>query len=77
MSDSNSGNNSVAIVAIIVVGILVAAAGFMFMQKSDSPTVVEKEVVIEKPAEPKKEEPGFSFEFQDEDGNKAKIEGDS
>lgn len=74
MSDSGNGSNSVAIVGIIAVTVLILAGGYMYFNQE--PKVVEKTTVVEKEA-PKKEEPGFSFEFKDDEGNSATIEGDN
>lgn len=71
MSDSKSGTNSVAIVAIIVVGILVGGAGFAYFA-DDDPKVIERHTTVEKP----QDDTGFSFEYKSEDGS-VKIEGDN
>jgi hypothetical protein len=85
--DSNNSNNSVAIVALIIIGALIAGAVFIYAQGGFGPTrVIERDTkVIEKPvpapepapeekAEEPKEEPGYEFRHEDEDGNTTEIE---
>jgi len=90
MADVNGGGggggNNVAIIAIIVIGVLVAGAAFIYFQGGFSadkgPTVIERETVIERPADPEPEpaptppapeEPGFSIEHEDDEGSRTEI----
>ena len=75
-SNNSSNSNSVAIVAIIVVGLLIAGAGYLYYAKDSTPNVIERTTVIEKDnsSQAKKDDPAFSFEYKDEDGTSTKIE---
>lgn len=81
MANADNSNNSVAIVALIIIGALIAGAVFLYAQGGFGPTqVIERDTtVIEKPApekaaeEPKKE-PGFEFRYEDEEGNSTEVE---
>ena len=74
MESQQNRSNAVAIVGIIVAGLLVAGAGFLYYSENKEPKVVEKQVIIEREVPAKKEEPAFSFEYKDEDGESAKIQ---
>lgn len=89
MAQTEGGNN-VAIIALIVIGLLVAGAVFMYYQggftggsDGSDTTVFERNTVIERdapapaadPAPAAKEEgPGFSMSHESEDGKQTTIE---
>ena len=66
----NRGNSNVAIVAILAVVILAAGGIYMFTQGEPSDGAQSSA-----PAQ-QEEDSGFSFEFQDDDGEGVKFEGD-
>lgn len=78
MPNRDNGSNSVAIVAIIVVGLLIAGAGYLYYSSNGEPRVIEKTTVIErdapKPEAGDKPEDSFSFEYEDESGNRTEIQ---
>ncbi|WP_150303181.1 hypothetical protein [Pseudomonas saliphila] len=68
------GNNNVAIVAIIVVGVLIAGAGVLYYTGAlGNKSSTSNTTVIEAPAAPK-EATGISLKFEDKDGTKTEIQ---
>lgn len=70
MATAEGNNNNVAIVAIIVVGVLIAGAGFLYYTGALGNS---KTTVIETPAVPKAVS-GMSLKFEDKDGTKTEIQ---
>lgn len=69
MATSRSSTNSVAIVAIIVVGLLIAGAGVLFYSgalDNNNTTVIKAPGITQG-------EPGFSLKFDNKDGVKTEI----
>ena len=65
----SKGNTKVAIVSILAV-VLLAGGGFYLLSQKDQPTPSAQTQ--------KDDSPGFSFEYQDDDGERVKIQsGDS
>ncbi|GGC84339.1 hypothetical protein [Halopseudomonas salina] len=71
MENTQTNGSSVAIVAIIVVGLLIVGAGVLFYTGAfDSSGGTTSTTVIEAPAEQDK---GLSLKFEDKDGVKTEI----
>ncbi len=70
MATAEGSNNNVAIVAIIVVGVLIAGAGGLFYTGAFNNS---KTTVIETPAVPKAAS-GMSLKFENKDGTKTEIQ---
>lgn len=76
MADGENSNNT-AIVALIVLGLLVAGGAFFYFQGGfGAPDVVHQQTIIEKqvPAPEPADEPGYKLEHEDSEGNKTVIE---
>jgi hypothetical protein len=85
MANEGNNSNSVAIVALIIIGALIAGAVFLYARGDfGPPQVIERDTKIiereappppqEEEVEPPAEEPGFEFRHEDEEGNSTEIE---
>lgn len=80
MANSEGSSNSVAIVALIVVGVLIAGGATVYfggLGGGDTHTVIERQEAApkEQEAAPKEEDSsGYSFKHKNEDGTTIEIE---
>lgn len=79
MANGESNSNNVAIVALIIVGVLIAGAALLYFSGAvgardvvyrDSTTIIEKP---QKAEAAKEESSGFSLTHEDKDGAKIEI----
>jgi hypothetical protein len=73
MANSEQGSNSVAIVALVVAGILVAGGGILFFTGAiGGGTAASGDTIIIERSE-KTDETGYSFKYEDKDGTKGEV----
>lgn len=74
MTTREQGSNSVAIVALIVVGVLVAGGGALYLSGAiGGGSVKSGDTVIIEKSKPE-EKSGITLKYEDDDGTKGEIE---